>query len=134
MKLYRFTAADNHRAILKAHESLGAEALIYSTRKTKNGVEVIAGLADDTACEGTNSFDVKNAETQHQMIESLSNQLQHMDSNIQRLSNDVISLNRVIAENMKKKRIFSLKFMKTFTRVGQFIKEGVYGRHATQGQ
>lgn len=44
MKLHRFTAINNQKAMLKVHETLGPDALIYSTRTVASGVEIMAGL------------------------------------------------------------------------------------------
>lgn len=45
MKLYHFVAENDHKALLRVHDELGMDALIYETKKTDQGVEVIAGLA-----------------------------------------------------------------------------------------
>ncbi|MFZ2315451.1 MAG: hypothetical protein WAW86_07320 [Gammaproteobacteria bacterium] len=44
MKLHRFKAINTQKAMQKIHEVLGSEALIYSTKSTVDGVEVLAGL------------------------------------------------------------------------------------------
>lgn len=54
MKLHRFTAANNQKAILMIHEALGADALIYSTRRTAQGVEILAGLPNAEVIETDN--------------------------------------------------------------------------------
>lgn len=49
MKLHRFTAANNQTAIHMVQAALGPNALIYSTRRTATGIEILAGVpsADD---------------------------------------------------------------------------------------
>ena len=44
MKLHRFKALNTQKAMQKIHEVLGSEALIYSTKSTVDGIEVLAGL------------------------------------------------------------------------------------------
>ncbi len=47
MKIHRFTASSNQKAIAMIHQALGLEALIYSTRSVPGGVEILAGLPDE---------------------------------------------------------------------------------------
>lgn len=44
MKLKRFVAENNQKAMAKITAALGADALIYSTKRTDHGVEILAGL------------------------------------------------------------------------------------------
>ncbi len=39
MKMHRFIASTNQKAIAKIHEVLGPDALIYSTKSIPDGVE-----------------------------------------------------------------------------------------------
>lgn len=52
MKLHRFKAPNTQKAMQKIHEVLGSEALIYSTKSTADGIEVLAGLPNSVdVCE-----------------------------------------------------------------------------------
>jgi flagellar biosynthesis GTPase FlhF len=141
MKLYRFTAADSHKAIAKVHELLGPEALVYTTRKTLDGVEVLAGLSQpsDTKELLTDSISVQNAASDNQMIESLCNQVQVMDDNIQKLVNHINILHQFIDTKLEKKawinweKIKVILFKKRYFRnYVQFIKIRILKRQPAQ--
>ena len=53
MKLHRFIASSNQKALIMIHESLGPDALIYSTRTVENGIEIVAGMPEafDVHCD-----------------------------------------------------------------------------------
>lgn len=135
MQLYRFSAADNHQAMLKVHSTLGAEALIYSTRKSNHGVEILAGLSHDVteisdiaemgkqpagksqgASKGKQKgathavadvMHVNNAVDGYQLAESVNNQLQVMVENIRSLTEKVSVLQSAM-DDMVMKRKFTI--------------------------
>ncbi|MGN0916122.1 MAG: flagellar biosynthesis protein FlhF [Succinivibrio sp.] len=49
MKLKRFVAADMRTALSKIKEELGAEAVIMSNKRVASGVEIIAGIEEDSS-------------------------------------------------------------------------------------
>ena len=46
MKLQKFEAENNHKAYLLVQAALGPDALIYSTKKTSAGIEILAGCEE----------------------------------------------------------------------------------------
>lgn len=76
MKLQRFTAANNQKAILMIHETLGADALIYSTHSTPDGVEILAGLPQNDVALIS---DVKNEQLEVQENFRTSSHVLHAD-------------------------------------------------------
>lgn len=143
MKLYRFTAADNHRAILKVQETLGPDALVYLTKRTADGViEVLAGF-EDPESEAERQVNIEEGITDRSLIEKLNSQVKSMDEHIQSLSNYINSLNEVVHENIKNIKSPQLRRWKKWNikwnikwnflkniRTKRNLKEGVYGRQA----
>lgn len=89
MKLQRFIAENIQRAIDKIQATLGPDAMIHSTRSIDNGIEILASNGSMDA-EELNSemgdFIAKESGIQKGMIEQLSQHLQLIDNNLQRLS------------------------------------------------
>jgi flagellar biosynthesis protein FlhF len=56
MKLHRFVAANDQKAMFLVNQALGANALIYSTKSVTNGVEILAGLPADAQEDDANQF------------------------------------------------------------------------------
>lgn len=123
MKLYRFTAANTQKAMITAHDTLGPDALIYSTRKVSDGVEVLAGFSFPTEdqliaekfSEKNNDKNkkkmVRHAEVNIQdsplsfkIIEDLKFQVKTMNENMQNLSQHINTLQAVVSENFPTKR------------------------------
>lgn len=94
MKLHRFTASTNQKAIAMIHEALGPDALIYSTRSVPNGIEIVAGLPTqfDEHYESEASslhFLPNNKPTDINLFEKLNTQLQVIKDSMQHLTNRV---------------------------------------------
>lgn len=149
MKLYRFIASDTSKAIQNVHDALGPEALVYSTRKIPDGIEILAGdpySKDDIEMVETHKgqlvsvkpektvnkgkVQVQNSSIDHKIIESLKTQMQSVNENIQKLSGHVNELNKMMAENSKKKATSKWSFIRNFS-IRKFIKEGTYGQQTT---
>lgn len=129
MKLYRFTGPDTHKAMVKVNESLGPEALVYLTRTYKHGIEIFAGLPNEvTTLTTSKSVKINNSITDHELIESLTNQLQLMDDKIQRLNTDITTLYKSIADSKMKARLMRWNLIRGVTRIAKQLKAGVYGR------
>lgn len=147
MKLYRFTAPNAQTAIFNVHESLGPDALVYSTRKILDGVEVLAGpgygrdgVEHTTEPDNAEAVSIEKsvpAEVRAQAapsldqkaIESLKLQILSMSEHLQKLSSNINSLQQYVTENLiKKKPRWSL-----FKTIGirKNLKEGIYGRQST---
>lgn len=118
MKLYRFTATNAHRAILTVQESLGPNALIYSTRKVQDGVEVLAGMPldkEDEAKEVKASQAVQIEKAlpakpknqagvfDYKIYDNLCAQLDSMNESIQLLTNSVSLLQQVLVQQNNNK-------------------------------
>lgn len=98
MKLHRFVAANDQKAMFLVNQALGSDALIYSTKSVTNGVEILAGLPsdgkeDDSASflnvyksELTN-FDTKANDTNDEAIRALQSKLDFITDKINSLSN-----------------------------------------------
>jgi flagellar biosynthesis GTPase FlhF len=114
MKLYRFTASNNQKAMMKVNEVLGLDALLYETRSTNEGVEILAGMPDDMQI-GREDYElspnsltspsviVENTLANNALIEQLQLQIKDMDENIQRLISHITVMQDQIT---KKKRKF----------------------------
>jgi flagellar biosynthesis protein FlhF len=100
MKLHRFTASTNHKAMQKIHDTLGPDALIYSTRSVDHGVEIVAGLpysaeevVDPTAMMAELNqvsppltHSVSSGISDRELIEKLVTQVKLLDENIKTLA------------------------------------------------
>jgi flagellar biosynthesis protein FlhF len=80
MKLHRFIADNIQKAMNKIQESLGSDALIYSTRTVNEGVEILASSSNVDVQHSDHEDDKQGA------IEVLNSKLQTIDGNLQRLS------------------------------------------------
>ena len=104
MKLHRFTAVNNHQAMKKIHDTLGPDALIYSTRSIEHGVEIVAGLPGSEQEAGDHTTfigEIPNAHMHTQaapflmqandreLIEKLSAQVKLLDENIKSLTRNM---------------------------------------------
>lgn len=125
MKLYRFIATDTQTAIMSAHESLGSEALIYSTQRTPEGIEVLAGLAekDDTLVKKSKTQPVeidnlppppkvKSPSIEARVIESFKAQLQNTNEKIQQLTETIEALHQVVMISTQKRQWFRIAMNK----------------------
>lgn len=91
MKLHRFKAINTQKAMQKIHEVLGKEALIYSTKSTADGVEVIAGLpyaVEEVEIESISPAPVppvleKEHTVSHELLAKMQQQLEHVQSQLQ---------------------------------------------------
>jgi len=132
MKLRRFIALDTQRAILMVHRKLGPNALVYSTRRIENGVEVLAGLPINDI--ESKEVEVEKHNVDKDTIDRLNVQLQLMQESIQKLTNHITTLYQVVSENAKraqekeKQKAAKKKGWNFFGRKTQLI-EGRYGRH-----
>ena len=132
MKLRRFIALDTQRAILMVHRKLGPNALVYSTRRTTNGVEVLAGLPTNEM--ESNEVEVEKSNVDKDTIDKLNVQLQLMQESILKLTNQMMTLYQVVSDSAKreeekeKKKSARKKSWNFFGRKTQWI-EGRYGRH-----
>ena len=135
MKLHRFVALDNHRAISMAHETLGPDALVYSTRGVPAGIEVLAGLPETEA--STVDVPMDNVNVDREMIVKLNSQLRLMEESIEKLSAHVVVLSKAMSEGFNKKKQIRWAIFKNIgflTKLKKFKKpltEGIYGRQAT---
>jgi len=126
MKLYRFTALDTQRAMTKINEMLGADALIYSTRKIPHGVEILAGLPCDSQEEGVAGVvQLKIAESNRELIDRLNIQLQRMDESVQKLTTQINEYREEAKVRFYKKWLRNLKNIHWFKKN---LKEGTYER------
>lgn len=121
MKLYRFTAANNHRAMLTVTKALGPNALVYATRKIPGGVEMLAGLPateqvvnqeimeEVTQSEIVDNHEIKIQEglPENRILENLKLQIEEMHESISALSDNIASLQNTFTERLKKKHYFS---------------------------
>lgn len=146
MKLYRFTASNTHKAILTINETLGPNALVYSTRKIHNGVEILAGLPldkDDEPHEEKiaqpiqveKTLPTKAAKSQQpavdsRMYDNLKLQLETMNENLQVLSTNMSILQQAFVESMTRKRGFNWGFLKKFA-VFKLFRVSTYSRRRT---
>ncbi|MEO8400361.1 MAG: hypothetical protein ABI597_01020 [Gammaproteobacteria bacterium] len=128
MKLQRFTASDTQRAILKVHKALGPDALIYSTRKIPEGIEILAGIAENVQNSKPKEVQIQNVNFDNAVVDKLNIQLQVMEESIQNLSTHINTLNQVIAENISKNNARKWNFFKNIGRLKRFLIEGRYGR------
>lgn len=76
MKLYRFTAPNTQRAIFLVHDTLGPDALVYSTRKIPDGIEVLAGhpFGYENAHEATDFPTAQTVTIEKQVIDAKNHQ------------------------------------------------------------
>lgn len=148
MKLQRFTATSNYKAIMLIQQTLGPDALIYSTRRTAQGIEILAGLphSDDTTMlnqtrvdagsqQGNQATTTTIDETQIGILELLTQKLQLIDENVRSLTKQMNSKSLPSAnitpasEQMKKNMIhyhldkmgFSSQFSEKF--IEQFMRQ-----------
>ncbi|MHB1948799.1 MAG: hypothetical protein ACYCQI_11895 [Gammaproteobacteria bacterium] len=146
MKLYRFIAADTQSAMFSAHEALGAEALIYSTRKTAEGIEVLAGLASKEEPGKKSKAQlievdnlppppkVKPSAIESRMFDSLKIQLQNTNEKLHQLNQTIESLQQVVMNHLQRKpRVFNMmKKVSSFLKLSpKQLREGFYGRNRT---
>lgn len=106
MKLHRFTASTNQKAIAMVHETLGPDALVYSTRNVPEGVEIVAGIThcDEEHHENKNPTQrfhdmqdnsrienpaQKNILPDMELFEKLNSQLQFIKDSMKNLSTQV---------------------------------------------
>lgn len=128
MKLYRFTALDTQRAMIKINEVLGADALIYSTRRIPCGVEMLAGHADDNREDDVASpVQLQAAESNRELIDKLNVQLQYMDESIQKLTSQIEVFREEANYSFYQKLMMKLKNLNRFKRS---IKEGAYEKQS----
>lgn len=152
MKLYRFIAEDNQKAMIKAQASLGPEALIYSTKKVEEGIEVLAGIAEairDTAIDAEEVVIEKKLPKvkapDQKLIESITSQFKKNDIHIKNLSVSVNVYYQIMTEESEEDSKSFLEtaaytiftnYLKPFYskifRIRKNIIEGVYGSQATQ--
>ena len=144
MKLYRFTAMDTQSAIYSAHEALGSEALIYSTRRVLEGIEVLAGLP---AYQDEPSKKVKGqvveveklpapakakvtSAADARIMDSFKIQLQNMNDKLQQLTLTIDALQQLVAVSLDKKSVLSkvAATLKKWFPKHKHFKEGFYGR------
>lgn len=134
MKLLRFTAADNHKAMVKVHEILGPDALIYTTRRTKNGVEILAAPSgdyiEDEQESAAEAVHMKNAIRDDQLVENINNQLQQLGDHLLRLTENMNNLQSFVIERMNKKNGIST-IPKVIYQFFKHFKEGIYGRQTS---
>ena len=133
MKLRRFIALDTQRAIMMAHRKLGPNALVYSTRRTPNGVEVLAGLPINDA--ETNEVEVEKTHVDKDTIDKLNIQLQLMQESIQKLTNHIMTLYQVVDDTAKKEKELAeqkeqVQHGSFFGRLKKQLIEGRYGRQS----
>lgn len=93
MKLHRFKAINTQKAMQKIHEVLGREALIYSTKSTVEGVEILAGLpyaVEEFEVEATVSSDShassENQSISHELLSKMQQQLEQTQHQIQEIA------------------------------------------------
>lgn len=127
MKLVRFTAATTQKAIVLVHESLGPNALIYSTRKMADGIEVLAGLPLNE--EKQKQVKVEGASLDHKAIEKLKQQVQYMNETIQMLSENIGTMHQLFVDKFYKKKIRKWNFFKNLASKFKF-RVGHYGQSA----
>lgn len=105
MKLHRFTASTSRKAIAMVHETLGSDALVYSTKDVPEGVEIVAGLPsyDEEYNEAKNTLQrfqdvkpqhdvglsAKDAAPDMELFEKLNSQLQFIKDGMKSLSHQV---------------------------------------------
>lgn len=133
MKLHRFTALDNHRAILIVREKLGPDALVYSTRRIADGVEVLAGIPEsEFRSDSSEEVPVEKSVLDRDTVDKLNLQMQMMEDSIQKLSTHIMTLYQAMNEAAKKKKrinwnIFrNLRIFRKQTTEVRYDKQAVY--------
>lgn len=141
MKLYRFTASNNQKALMKIHTALGPDALIYTTRKILNGVEILAGPSsiDDVPVNSTNLDKASMTEVQvdnnlpnYLIIKSLNNKIHAMDENILQLTNYISTLHEMMSKSAKKRKFINWNFLKNFMRSKKPMVSEIYEKPSIQ--
>lgn len=102
MKLRRFTALTTQKALKTVNEALGPDALIYSTRRIPNGIEVIAGdpVLDNTVSEAGDVISIQaNPSVDEHVIDKLNLQLQMMEESVKGLTDQITYLHITLKEN-----------------------------------
>lgn len=123
MKLYRFTALDTHRAMIKVNETLGEDVVIYSTRKIPHGIEILAGYPnDERADDVATSVEMEAAESNRDLIDKLSMKLQYIDDSIQKL---MLQINTFREESRYRS---SQNWLEKFKHYCRHFKEGTYAK------
>lgn len=141
MKLYRFTAPDHQKAIIKVHELIGPDALVYSTRRVHNGIEILAGLpveenSHEEIIDGeknvADELKVEDSSANQLLIQKMNERIRVMDENIQRLMNTVAELYQLVSDSAKSGDNIGKKwkFFSVFSRMKRNVKEGLYGTKA----
>lgn len=125
MKLHRFTALDNHRAILVVHQKLGPNALIYSTRRIPNGVEVLAGISDDQH-QGNDEVPIEKSTIDRATLDKLNIQMQVMEESIEKLSSHIVSLYQAMNAKSNEKKWLHWNIFKQLGRSRKSLTEVQY--------
>jgi len=135
MKLYRFTAADSQKAMAAVTKQLGTDALIYSTRTTQEGVEVIAGYESVRAVHIPLEIEVQNHLPAETYTDRLNIQLQEMETNISKLSAHIELLQKTLVQQNHNKfyklmtyKIQPMIFLQKLRRAMQPKSEADYGQ------
>lgn len=130
MKLHRFIASTADKGMLLAHDRLGPDALIFSTRRVSAGVEVIAGIPEveliDGATEGV-ELTVENT-PMSEMLDSLTLRLQEMDEKMSHLTQHMQTLAQEIALERVAKKSLKTKLLEHFDRMQKMMIGVKYGK------
>lgn len=121
MKLHRFVAANDQKAMFMVNQALGANALIYSTKSVTNGVEILAGLPVDAQEEETNQFvNVYKTELNNldiKMNDTRDDEIRTLQSRLDMITNQLNTMSTVMTgghqkQNQSKTSLFKRIFKK----------------------
>lgn len=132
MKLYRFIASDNQKAISKVHDTLGPDAMVYSTNRVEEGIEILAGLPHGLVTSKVDADEIliKDTMADQKVVEDLNQHLKTIDIHIQKLSSNINFLYQVMTGDTQKRKSKGIGFLNIFKnfRARKNLKEGMYGR------
>jgi flagellar biosynthesis GTPase FlhF len=136
MKIHRFTAPSNQKAISMIYEALGPDALIYKTRSVPEGIEILASCPSEAAnyngthdvltqLQSTNSLNSTKHTHEDVMtdiipdvglIEELNSQLQVVTQRIKKLSNHIAKIQKNYAADDDRKHRHKKKNTREFIK------------------
>lgn len=97
---YRLIQAPNMKqAMVKIHQEMGPDALIYRTRKTIGGIEILAGLPDVNNNAGMNSTSVNDNQVSSQSVDM------QLQDRIEELNKKIEGLSQTIKHGTKRSKI-----------------------------
>ena len=130
MKLHRFIASTADKGMLLAHDRLGPDALVFSTRRVSAGIEVIAGIPEVEFADGatvTSELSVENT-PMSEILDSLILRLQEMDEKMSHLSQHMHTLAQEIAMERVTKKSWKTRILENLDRMQEMMIGVKYGK------